>query len=151
MSSIFAPFYELFFFSQNYQLIFDQLYEGPGYFWMGILLTILPVGLLIPFYWDYKFSFRNPYYGVKIWIIWLIVSAFIVSSLTYMFAVQFIFNTSNENLNIALSDPNLKYEEYAKYLIWMYTLLNGFGSLVVGFIHCLWMKQFSKLHIHIPF
>ncbi|MBR3985989.1 MAG: hypothetical protein IKK04_02440 [Bacteroidales bacterium] len=151
MSSIFAPFYELFFFDPNYQLIFDQLYAGPGYFWMGFLLTLFPVALLIPFYWDYKFPFRNPYYGVKIWIVWLIVSAFIISILTYLFAFQFIFNTSNEDLNIALNDPNLQYEEYAKYLIWMYTLLNGFGSLLISFIHSLWMKQCSKLHIHIPF
>lgn len=151
MSSIFAPFYEFFFYDQNYQLIFDQLYQGPGYFWMGILLTLFPVALLIPFYWDYKFSFRNPYYGVKTWILWLLVSALIISILTYLFAYQFIFATDNDNLNLALNDPNLKYEEYAKYLIWMYTLLNGFGSLVVSFIHSLWMKQFSKLHIHIPF
>lgn len=151
MSSIFAPFYESFFYDSNYQLIFNQLYDGPGYFVLGIILVILPAIALMPFYWDNKLWYRNPYWGVFTWVIWMIAAALIVSILTYISAYQFIFNSNNGALNTALDDPNLNYYDYANWLVWMYTILNGVGALITGFIHSLWLKHTSKLHIHIPF
>lgn len=151
MSSIFAPLYELFIYDPNYQLIFDQLYEGTGYFIMGIIFIFLPAVIMMTFYWDYKFGYRNPYWGRIAWFIWLILAVIISSVLTYASAYNFIFGSDNAPLNMALNDPNLNYDGYASWLVWMYTIINGIGSAITAFFHSLWLKQFSKLHIHIPF
>lgn len=151
MSSIFAPLYESILYDPNYQLIFNRLYEGSGYFVMGIILLLLPALLLMPFYWDYRFKYRNPYWGWKTWAIWLVASAAITAVLTYVLAYQFIFGSNDAALNEALNDPNLNYYGYAQWLVWVYALINAIGALITGFVHSLWLKLFSKLHIHIPF
>ncbi len=153
MSSIFAPFYEslLRLYADQYRLIFNELYNGPGYFVLGSLLLFLPGIIMALFYFDHKLWYRNPYWGWKTWAIWLVVSAAITAILTYVFSYQFIFGTDNQALNDALNNQNLKYNDYANYLVWMYVLVNGIGALVTGVIHSLWLRLFSKLHIHIPF
>ncbi len=151
MSSVFAPFYELFIYDGNYQLIFDQLYNGYGYFIMGILLLFFPALVMMTFYFDHKSWYRNPYLGRGAWFIWLAVAIVTTAALTYTAAYQSIFASDNDPLNLALYNPNLNYYGYANWLVWMYTIINGVGAAVTGFIHSLWLKQFSRLHIHIPF
>ena len=147
MKDIFAPLYELFFYDGNYSVIFDVLYIDGGYITFGLLFILIPLFFNLLFY----FVWRYPYGRFWHWLLWNIISTVTVFGITYSCANTAIFGSTDQNLLKALGDTASGYEQYANSLPIKYACLNGCLALLVGFIYSIFLKQFSKIQIHLPF
>jgi len=149
MKDIFAPIYESLFglYDSKYSLIFDALYNDGGYILFGLTFILIPFVLWGVFYYLWKY----PYGKFWHWLLWLVLSAIIVSMVTWGLANSEIFASKNQILIDALADAESGYEQFAKNLPMKYAIYNGILSIVIGFVYSIIMKQFSKIQIHLPF
>jgi hypothetical protein len=149
MKDIFAPIYETFFglYNQAYDLIFRTLFENGGYVKFGLSFIFIPLICWLLFYYVWKYP-----YGKKIhWFIWLFITCVIVFGVTYSIANIEIFASGNQALKDSISDASTGYKKFADNLPLQYALYNSLLTLVIGFIYSLFLKQFSKIQIHLPF
>lgn len=149
MNNFFASIYESLFglYDSSYALIFDTLFDEGGYIFLGVIFILIPFLFFALFY----FSWNYPYGKFWHWLLWLIVTSILVSSISWGISYNEIFFSNNQELNDALADPNSGYEDYALTLPIKYALFNGILGIVVGFLYSLILKQFSKIQIHLPF
>jgi len=147
MKDLFASIYENLIYNQQYDLVFQHLYDSGGYVKLGLIFLIVPLLCWLAFY----FLWRFPYGKWWHWLIWLFVAFFVVTGLTYGIANTEIFASNNTALNNAISDSSTGYDNIVSTLPFTYSLINGLLSILVGFVYSLIMKQFSKIQIHLPF
>lgn len=149
MKDLFTPIYEIFFgiYNSEFELISDHLYNNGGYIKLGLIFTILPLLLWGVFY----FAWRFPYGRFWHWLLWLVIICIVIIGVTYGTANSEIFASSNQELIDAIGDPDSGYELYANSLPLKYALINGFLSIIAGFIYSFILKQFSKIQMHLPF
>lgn len=146
---MFATLYETIFnlYNADFYLIFQILLDEGGYNTLGLLLISLPLILLILFY----YLWNNPYSKLFYWIIWIIFIAIVVFGSSFAAFNSAIYNSSNQELLNALNDPQAGYAQYASTLVYKFAAYNSISSLLLSFIYSIFLKQFSKLHIHLPF
>jgi len=149
MKEFFSMIYEswLGLFNSSFSLIFDNLFEHGGYIKLGVTFILVPLILWFAFYYFWKY----PYAKLWHWIVWLAITAIIVSAITYSIANTEIFASNNQALNDAIADETTGYKNYAASLPFSYAIYNGLFAIVVGLIYSFIMKQFSKVQIHLPF
>jgi len=149
MKDLFAPIYELLFhlYEAKFSLIFDTLYDYGGYIKLGLSFVLIPLVLLLLFYYVWKY----PYGKFWHWLVWLGLIAFVVAGTSWGIANNEIFASNNQTLIDALANPESGYGEFAKTLPLKYTLANSILTLGISFIYSLILKQFSKIQIHLPF
>jgi len=149
MKNIFAPIYETWFsiYEPNYRLLFDTLYNGNGYIYLGLSFIIIPLICWYLFYYTWKF----PYGNFLHWLLWMLIAVVIVFASTWSIANSEIFASNNQKLIEALNDPETGYKEYATSLPTMYGSINSLMALLLGFIFALFMKRYSKVQTHLPF
>ena len=149
MSDVFATIYETWFglFNSTYTLIFNHLFDNGGYIQLGLSFILIPLFCWIIFY----FAWRYPYGKIWHWLVWLLITVIIVSGISYGIANTEIFASNNQALNNAIGNPSTGYDSFAVSLPLKYSLINGGLTLIIGFIFSLFMKQFSKIQIHLPF
>lgn len=149
MKDIFAPIYESWFhlYEAKFSLIFDTLYDYGGYIKLGLSFVLIPLVLLLLFYYVWKY----PYGKFWHWFVWLLIIILIVAGASWGIANNEIFASNNQALIDALADPESGYGEFAKTLPLKYTLANSILTLGISFIYSLILKQFSKIQIHLPF
>jgi hypothetical protein len=146
---LFATIYETLIgiYNSQFQLIFQTLYDFSGYIKLGLTVLVIPLLLWFLFY----FFWHYPYGKFWHWILWLIIIAASVFGCTYGIANHDIFASNNPALNEALKASSSGYKEYASNLILTYAIVNSLLSVPIGFIYSLFLKQFSKIQLHLPF
>lgn len=146
---MFSTLYETLFgiYYEKYQLIFSTLNENGSYLKLGLLFIIIPLVLWCIFY----FVWRYPYGRKWHWGLWLVITGIIVLICTWQMSKSEIFVTSNQQLYDALNDPQSGYNQYAQRVINKYSAVNFLLSLVLGFVYSLFLKQYSKIQMHLPF
>jgi len=75
----------------------------------------------------------------------------VVALVTNGIANSEIFNSGNQTLNELLADTETGYAEYARSLPMKYVLANSLLALILSFLYSLLLKQFSRIHVHLPF
>jgi len=138
-----APFYEFFeeFFDIYigiFSYIFTHIYDNSGY---GMMFLIL-IGIPLLFFFIFYYLCRNPYFTKTSWAIVLGISALFVIGITYVCSRQLLVDY--------IFSGELDEEDYALNLTLFYSFLNGCLSLFVGIIWSLFLKQWSKLYMHLP-
>jgi hypothetical protein len=113
---------------------------------MGLAFLLIPLAGWIIFYFLWKY----PYSKIWHWLIWTAVMVLIVALVTNGIANAEIFGSDNQTLNDLLADTNSGYAEYAGSLPVKYVLTNSLLTLILSCIYSLLMKQFSKIHVHLP-
>ncbi len=149
LNEIFATIYETWFglYNADYDLIFATLYDEGGYQKLGLSFVLIPLTCWLLFYYVWKY----PYAQLWHWLVWLLITAVIVAGISYGIANTEIFASNNQALNDALADESTNYKNYAETLPLTYSIYNGLFAIVLGFLYSLVMKQFSKIHTHLPF
>ena len=149
MNEFFGTIYDTVFgiFANKYFLIFQHLYENGGYIKFGLAFILIPLACWLLFYYLWRFPYGKKWH----WILWMVVTVFIVFVTTYIVAGNEITGSENQALNEALADASTGYSDYASTLPMKYALSNSLLALVIGFIYSLIMKQFSKIQLHLPF
>lgn len=147
MNSFFAFIYDTIFgiYDQNFDLIHTHLFDSYGYTKMGIVFFALP---LVGWFFFY-FLWKYPYGKILHWLIWLLILAITTMGFTYGIANSEIFASNNQELNDALA--NSSFTDYAVSLPYTYALINGLLAAIVSFLYSIFLKQFSKINIHLPF
>jgi len=130
----------------SYHQIFQHLYDNGGYTRMGLTFLLIPLAGWILFYFLWKY----PYGKIWHWLIWTAVMILIVAGVTNGIANAEIFGSDNQTLNELLSDTDTGYAVYARSLPVKYVLANSLLALILSCIYSLLMKQFSKIHVHLP-
>ncbi len=133
-------------YEKNFILIFKHLYNGDGYFYMGLALILIPLFILAIFY----FWFKNPYMKFLHWLILIILISLIVFIATYLIVDNEILSKPDQALNKALSLSSTGYKKYASTLGAEYGLINAFLALVISIFYSLIMRPFSKIQMHLP-
>lgn len=148
MKNFFSMVYESWIglYNSNFDLIFTNLFEHGGYITLGFTFILIPIILWSIFYFLWKY----PYGKLWHWFLWLIVSAIIVSIISYSIANTEIFASGNQALNDAIADETTGYKNYASSLPLSYALYNGLFAIIIGIICSFLMKQISKVQIHLP-
>lgn len=147
MKDLFATLYENIIYETDYYLIFQNLFDNGGYINFGLIFIFIPLVLFLLFYFAWKYPYTKLYH----WLICLILAFIITAGLTWNIANMEIFTSDYQPLNDALNDSASGYMEFAETLPLKYALINGGISIVLGFIYSLFLKQFSKVQIHLPF
>lgn len=149
MKGIFGSIYDSLFgiFNNDYFLVFQHLFDNGGYIKLGLSFILIPLIFWILFYYLWKY----PYAKIWHWLIWLAVSIIMVLGITYAVANSEIFNSDNQVLNEAIADESNGYKSYVSSLPLKYALVNSLLAAILGFIYSLFLKQFSKIQIHLPF
>lgn len=149
LNEIFATIYETWFglYSSDFDLIFSTLYDDGGYLKLGLSFILIPLFCWLLYYYVWKY----PYAQFWHWLVWLLVIAVIVTGISYGIANTEIFASNNQALNDALADESTGYKNYAQSLPLTYGIYNGLFTIVIGFFYSLLLKQFSKIHTHLPF
>lgn len=149
MKEFFAWIYDTVFgiFSNECSEIFHHLFNNGGYIKLGFSYILIPLVCWLLFYYLWKY----PYGKIWHWFLWLVVTILIVSGITYGIANSEIFGSDNQALNELLADESTGYAKYAATLPLKYALANSLLTIVIGIIYSLFMKQLSKVQIHLPF
>jgi hypothetical protein len=149
MGKFFGSIYDGIFniYHESYHQIFQHLYDNGGYTRMGLTFLLIPLAGLIMFYFLWKY----PYSKLWHWLIWTAVIVLIVLGVTNGIANAEIFGSDNQTLNDLLADLDTGYAAYAESLPMKYALANSLLALILSCIYSLLMKQFSKIHVHLPF
>ena len=149
MGKFFGSIYDGVFniYHESYHEIFQHLYDNGGYTRMGLAFLLIPLAGWILFYFLWKY----PYSKIWHWLIWTAVMVIIVALVTNGIANAEIFGSDNQTLNDLLADTNTGYAEYAGSLPVKYVLTNSLLALILSCIYSLLLKQFSKIHVHLPF
>lgn len=149
MKEFFVTIYETVFgiFDGKYSLIFSTLYDYNGYIKLGLLFILIPLLFWIIFY----FAWNYPYGKFWHWALWLVVSVIVVFICSWSLINTEIFASNNQQLTDAINDPASGYSQYASGLPLVYSLINTGLALILGFIYSLFLKQFSKIQMHLPF
>ncbi|HOX75638.1 MAG TPA: hypothetical protein PLB27_13045, partial [Bacteroidales bacterium] len=127
--------------------IFQHLYDNGGYTRMGLTFLLIPLAGWIIFYFLWKY----PYSKLWHWLVWTAVMVLVVALVTNGIANSEIFNSGNQTLNELLADTETGYAEYARSLPMKYVLANSLLALILSFLYSLLLKQFSRIHVHLPF
>lgn len=153
MRDFFAMIYEIegLIFKPDFLFLFKELFLGNGYILLGLSLLFIPLLSFMLFYWDSRFPWGNPYRKKFNWFLWLVLTAAILTGVSYAIVFPALFYSSNPVLIDAMKDPATGYAVFAAGLTVKLSILNGVYSLLVGFLWSLLIKQKSVLHIHIPF
>jgi len=149
MSEFFGTIYDGIFgiYNASYHQIFQHLFDNGGYIKMGLSFLLIPfIGWLL-FYYLWKY----PYGKIWHWLIWMAVMILVVSGTTYGIANTELFGSDNQALNELIADTSTGYADYAASLPIKYALINSLLALIAGLIYSLFMKQLSKVQIHLPF
>lgn len=149
MTDVFARFYELFFYDVNYVQIFFVLYDTGGYAVLGLWFIVAPIVGLSVFY----YILNNPYYKLKHWIISAFIISIIVGIISGIIYSNIIFGADPVKYSVlsqCMNDPSSGYFEFADSLIYKISFLNGLCALLLTFIYSLFLKRFSKIHMHLP-
>ena len=149
MRELIAIIYEnrLEIYEAEFKLIYYTLFEDGGYTFLGLTILLVPLTMFIAFY----FLWQYPYGKLWHWLLWLLITIVLTSGISWGISNNEIFLSDNQELMKALNNQNSGYEEHANTLPNTYAFYNGLFSIVVGFIYSLFMKQFSKIQIHLPF
>jgi len=149
MGRFFGSIYDGIFniYHESYHQIFQHLYDNGGYTRMGITFLLIPLAGWIIFYILWKY----PYSKLWHWLLWTGVMVLIVALVTNGIANSEIFNSGNQTLNDLLADNEIGYAEYARSLPVKYVLANSLLALILCFLYSLLLKQFSRIHVHLPF
>lgn len=149
MKDLFAFIYENLFglYNSNFKLIFDNLYSNGGYLLFGAAFILIPLILWGLFYYIWKY----PYGRIWHWIAWFLLIIIVVFVSTWALANSLVLSPSDQALIDALADPSSGYEAYAAKLPISYAFYNSILTLLVSIFYCLFMKQFSKIQMHLPF
>ncbi len=154
MNNLFATIYEMWFglWDENFQLIFNLMYDTNGYLKIGIIWLLVPIVLNALFY----FLWKNPHSKFWHWLVWQIVIGAIVLGVDWTIAENIVFYppqywANAQQLLNAYGDPNSGYGDYASWLTMVYGLVSGGLALVMGFISSMIYKFFTKHHTHLPF
>ena len=149
MSEFFGTIYDGIFriYHESYHQIFQHLFDNGGYFKMGLTFLLIPLAGWLLFYYLWKY----PYGKIWHWLIWLAVIVIIVFITTHGIAVNEIFASDNQALNELIADTDTGYGAYADSLPVKYALANSLLALILSLLYSLVLKQFSKVHIHLPF
>lgn len=149
MSEFFGTIYDGIFgiYNESYHEIFQHLFDNGGYIKMGLSFLLIPFICWLLFYYLWKY----PYGKIWHWLIWLAVTVILVFGTTYGIANTEIFGSDNQVLNELLGDTSKGYAEFAASLPLKYALANSLLAFVFGFICSIFMKQLSKIQIHLPF
>ena len=149
MKEIFGSIYDSLFgiFNNDFFLVFQHLFDNGGYIKLGLSFILIPLVFWLVFYYLWKY----PYAKIWHWLIWLLISIVTVIGITYAIANTEIFNSNNQALNEAIADESTGYEAYVSSLPMKYALVNSLLAAIIGFIYSLFLKQFSKIQIHLPF
>ena len=148
----FAPLYEsiLSLGSSNFDhilgLIFDSFYLYGGYYYFTAIFFFIPLVFCLLFY----FAFKYPYTRLWHWTTLLVVVSIIVAVSTAGTASLQIFATADPNLHRALSGSQ-EYEDFAYRLIFKLSIYNAILATLVFIGSSLLFKNFSKIHMHLPF
>lgn len=127
-------------YKNEFEVIFDKMYDEGIYNFIGVTSILVPLGLLVLFYYAY----RNPY--AKVFPHWSVIlggAAILVCIITY-------FKITN-GLAEFLVDDDQATQDYARKLIYWYTGINAFLTIIFGFIFSLGLKTKSKMYTHLPF
>lgn len=134
-------------YNENYDYIFQIIFENGTYNLLGVVLLLVPLMLLSLFYFFWKY----PYGKFWHWIIYVAIIALIAGAISWQVMYSGIFNTDSDDLNNLLNNNTEGYADFAYSLLPKYALINGVLSTVVSFVYSLVLKQFSKIQIHLPF
>lgn len=148
MEDFFAMIYENWFgiYDQKFRLIFIHLFQNGGYTKIGLTFILIPLGILLIFYFLYK----NPYVKRWHWILLILFISLIVFVATYFIVDHEILSSSNKTLNQALSLATSGYEKYASTLNVLYGGVNALLALIMSVFYSLIMRPFSKIQMHLP-
>lgn len=148
MNDFFGTIYDGIFniYHESFHQIFQHLFDNGGYVKMGMAFLIIPLAGWLLFYYIWK----HPYSRVWHWLIWLALIVLIVFITTHGIAGNEIFDSDNQALNELIADTETGYGDYADSLPLKYAFANSLLALIVSIIYSLIMKQFSKIHIHLP-
>ena len=149
MGRFFGSIYDCIFniYHESYHQIFQHLYDNGGYTRMGLTFLLIPLAGWIIFYFLWKY----PYSKLWHWLVWTAVMVLVVALVTNGIANSEIFNSGNQTLNELLADTETGYAEYARSLPMKYVLANSLLALILSFLYSLLLKQFSRIHVHLPF
>ena len=88
MKEFFALIYDTLFgiFNQDFDIIYTHLFDNGGYTNMGLIFIITPFicGFLFYFFW------KDPYCKLLHWIIWLLISIFLVFFITLIIVQYYL-------------------------------------------------------------
>lgn len=149
LSNVFQPIYEIFLglYKLNFTEIYDYLYNNGIYVKFGVWWIIIPLICYVIFYFIWKY----PYGKTIHWIVMLFISALIVFGVTYGISNFEIQNPTEKSLEVLYNMPDSTYLSHAQELPIKYATYSALLSLLTGFIWSLLLKQFSKIHLHLPF
>jgi hypothetical protein len=149
MKEFFAWIYDTVFgiFNNGCFEIFNHLFNNGGYIKFGLSFILIPLVCWFLFYYFWKY----PYGKIWHWVLWLVVTILIISGITYGIANSEIFGSDNQALNELMADESTGYANYAATLPLKYALANSLLTIAIGIIYSLFMKQLSKVQIHLPF
>lgn len=148
MKDLFATIYEGWFslYDQNYDVLFNELYDGWGLAAMGLAAFIIPTIFWSLFYFGWKHGTAR----LKHWIICLVVILAISFGIAILMSTQAIYASTNDTLNTFLADPSSGYDLVANKLPYKYGIVNVILTFIFGFVFCLIVKRKSKLNAHLP-
>ena len=149
MNDFFATIYEnlLGIYNPDFDVIFQTLFDSNSYPVFGLIFIFVPFALFFGFYILWKY----PYGKFGHWFIWLIIVFLSVGSITWFTANNEIFSSNNPELINLINNQETGYEQYARSLPIKYALWSSVFGITLGFIYSLFLKQFSKIQIHLPF
>ncbi|WP_149277657.1 hypothetical protein [Pareuzebyella sediminis] len=149
LSWFFAELYEVWLgvYDTKFVLIYQTLYEEGGYLWFGLIFILIPLLLLILFYFLWKY----PYGRFWHWLLWWLIISLVVAFVIWRVSEVAIFDSNNQSLTDALADLETGYDRHARTLPLQYAIYSSLISLGLGFIYSLVLKRWSKIQIHLPF
>ncbi len=149
MNDLFANIFEVWFriYDSNYVLIFRTLFTENVYGTFGGLSLVIPLILIFPFYFIWKYPYANFWH----WLLWVIIISLVQAAIAWAIYEDTIFLSTNPDLQDALASQETGYNDYANSLTKKYALISGFLALIFSFLYSLILKQFSKVQIHLPF
>lgn len=125
-------------FKNEYDYIFDLLYNKSSYGDMFIISLTVPIVLYLVFY----YLIRLPYLTILHWLIVLLI----VILLTFGFEFAYLRDVLSEYL----MSGDYEEAEYTSNLIYFYSFLNVGFSIIFGIVFSFILKQWSKMYMHLP-
>tara|TARA_R110001599_G_scaffold242579_1_gene442218 strand:- start:28132 stop:28554 length:423 start_codon:yes stop_codon:yes gene_type:complete len=126
-------------YKEEFEFIFNRMYEETIYTKMGLLTLLISGGLMALFY----FLYNNPYAKLLHWITAMLISGVIVSIIT--------FGVITSGLADYLVDSDLEVQDFTKNLRFWYAGLNFVLACICSFLWSLILRKWSKIQMHIPF
>lgn len=153
-----GPFYQhveeiLNIFNQDYDVIFETIFNNGTYNWLGLAFISAPFFLLLIFYLLWKYPYGKWWH----WLIYVLIISVVVGIISWQIAYNGIFNSNSPDLNNLLDNntvpegAQMGYEDFAYNLLPKYAIINGVLASILSFTYSLILKQFSKIQIHLPF